>query len=151
MCIHSNTKIICEHHCELVSPDMLYLALISKFSRTKNQNSRISNVGCKNISFELTYAKKLKLQLPWAFCNTRLKKAFIKALVPWWNFFSVLTRVKESPLHCLLTFYSIPAFKSWEIIKRCFSGKIFTVKKTRTVLSSHKKFSPIWYIVILII
>jgi hypothetical protein len=37
---------------------MLYIALISKFSRTKNQNSRISNVGCKNISFEIPYARK---------------------------------------------------------------------------------------------
>ena len=77
LCIDSITKIICEHHCELASRDMLYLALIIKFSRTKNQNSRISNVGCKHISFELPYAKKRKLQLPWAFCNTRLKKTYI--------------------------------------------------------------------------
>jgi hypothetical protein len=41
MCIDFSSKMICEHHCELVSRDMLYLALISKFFRTKNPNSKI--------------------------------------------------------------------------------------------------------------
>jgi hypothetical protein len=29
----------------------------------------------------------MQTKLPWDFCNTRLKKAFIKASVPWRNFF----------------------------------------------------------------
>jgi hypothetical protein len=39
---------------------MLYLAFVTKFSGTKNQNSRISNVGCRNITFQLPYAKKIE-------------------------------------------------------------------------------------------
>jgi hypothetical protein len=38
---------------------MLYLAFLSKFSRTQNKNFRLSNVGCKNILLELGYAKKI--------------------------------------------------------------------------------------------
>jgi hypothetical protein len=46
------------------------------FTRTKNKNSRIKNVGCKNIFFQLLDAKKkMKLQLPWAFCKPRSKKS----------------------------------------------------------------------------
>jgi hypothetical protein len=53
-------KIICKHHCELVSRDMLYLGFVTKLFITKNQNSKIKNVGCKNITFQLPYAKEIE-------------------------------------------------------------------------------------------
>jgi hypothetical protein len=54
---------------------MLYLALISKFSKTKNPNSRISNVECKKRLFELPYVKKIETPTTLGFLQSALKNA----------------------------------------------------------------------------
>jgi hypothetical protein len=78
---------------------MLYLALLSKFSRTKNQNSRISNVGCKNILFELFYAKKIETPTNLSFLQSALKNAYIGsgALAELFFLCSQGLRLPESP------------------------------------------------------
>jgi hypothetical protein len=56
---------------------MLYLALISLFSKTENLNSRILNGGCKNILFKLPYAKKIETPTTLGFLQSALKNAYI--------------------------------------------------------------------------
>ena len=51
---------ICDDNCELVSHNMLNLAFFTMFSRTKNINSRIKNVGCRKLFFQLPDAKKIE-------------------------------------------------------------------------------------------
>jgi hypothetical protein len=93
LCIDSDSKIISEHHFELVSRDMLYLALLSKFPRTKNHNSRISNVGCKKILFELPYAKKIETLTTLGFLRSAFKKCLYIGSGDLAKLFFVLTGV----------------------------------------------------------
>ena len=57
MCVGTHKNKICEDYDEHVSRDMLHLGFPTIFSRTKNQNFRIWNDWCKNISYQLPIAK----------------------------------------------------------------------------------------------
>ena len=60
MRIDSEKNFICDDNCELVSGDMLNLAIVTIFSRIKNWNFRIQNVGCKNKTYQLSDAEKFE-------------------------------------------------------------------------------------------
>jgi hypothetical protein len=77
---------------------MHYLAFVTKFTRTKNKNSRILNVGCKNISFQLPYAKKLKLQYL-GLSEINMESRIYRLWCLGGTFFSVLTEVHSSRTH----------------------------------------------------
>ena len=56
-------KLNYDDNCVLVSSDLLYLAFQNKFSKTQNENSRILNFGCENITFQVLYAKEIEITI----------------------------------------------------------------------------------------
>ena len=87
-------NLICDDNFELVSRDMLNLAFLTIFSRRKNYNSKISNVGCKNITFQLPDAEKIETPTALSFLEIMSK---VEPLYRLWclggTFFSMLTGV----------------------------------------------------------